>query len=190
MRSFMVRGAWCAALLVCWTAGVTWAAERGAPPPSKIFDQQLTMLENELVPLAEAMPADKYNFAPAHGEFKGVRTFGQQVSHVAAVIYMVSAAALEQPNPSETGKGENGPESLQTKDDIVKYLKDAFAYGHKAMGTLTEQNLMQMVKSAFGDSKAPRVAMAEVAVWHSFDHYGQMVVYARMNGIVPPASRR
>lgn len=190
MRSFIAKRIWAMAALGALALGVAGAAERGAPPVSKIFDQQLTSLEHEIVPLAEAMPADKYDFAPTHGEFHGVRTFGQQASHVAAVIYMVSAAALEQPNPSETGKGENGPESLQTKDDIVKYLKDAFAYGHKAMGTLTEQNLTQMVKSAFGESKAPRVAMAEIAVWHSFDHYGQMVVYARMNGIVPPASRR
>jgi hypothetical protein len=176
------------ALLAGLAARAGLAAE--APPVSQIFDQQLTSLEHELVPLAEAMPAEKYNFAPTHGEFHGVRTFAQQVSHTAAVIYLVSAAALEEKVPSEAGEGENGPASLKTKDDIVKYLKDSFAYGHKAMASLTQENLTQMVKSAFGEGKAPRVAMAEVAVWHSFDHYGQMVVYARMNGIVPPASRK
>ena len=75
------------------------------------------------------------------------------------------------------------------KDEIVKYLKDAFAYAHKANGTLTSQNLMGLVTSAFGKEKVPRLSMATVATWHSYDHYGQMVVYARMNGVIPPASR-
>jgi hypothetical protein len=157
---------------------------------SKIFDRQLTTVEHELVPLAEAMPAEKYNFAPTDGEFKGVRTFGQQVGHVAAVIYSVSASALGEKNPSENGEGENGPATLKTKDDYVKYLKSAFAYGHKAMNSLTGLNLTGLVKSAFGNEQVPRASMASEAVWHSFDHYGQMVVYARMNGIIPPASRR
>jgi len=147
------------------------------------------MLEHELVPLAEAMPADKYQFAPTHGGFKGVRTFGQQVGHVGAVMYMVSACVLGEKAPAEAGEGENGPATLKTKDDYVKYLKGAVAYSHKAMNSLTSANLTSMVKSAFGNDKVPRVNMASVVMWHSFDHYGQMAVYARMNGIVPPASR-
>ena len=178
-----------ACLLFAVCALTALGADPLPPPVSKIFDQQLTTLEREFVPLAEAMPADKYNFAPTNGEFKSVRTFGQQVSHTAAVIYMVSAAVLGETNPSEPGSNENGPASLKTRDDIVKYLKDAIAYGHKAMNSLTDRNLTEMVPSAFGSNKVPRVSMASVAVWHSFDHYGQMVVYVRMNGIIPPASR-
>jgi hypothetical protein len=136
------------------------------------------------------MPADKYNFAPTHGEFKGVCTFGDQVTHVAAVIYAVSAAASGEKNPTDMGTNENGPAAVKGKDAAVKYLKDAFAYAHKAVGSLTEKNLTEMVKSPFGPGQAPRVRMASIAVSHSFDHYGQMVVYARMNGIIPPASRR
>ncbi len=181
----------CLALFLAALCGVAaYGAESGGVPPSKILDQQLATLEREFVPLAEAMPADKYDFAPTNGEFKGVRTFGQQASHAAAVIYMVSASVLGEKNPSEPGKNENGPAHLKTKDDIVKYVKDAFAYGHKAMNSLTDQNLTGLVQSAFGDNKVSRLSMASIAVWHSFDHYGQMVVYARMNGIVPPASRQ
>ena len=172
----------CAAALV--------AAEPVTPPVSKILDSQFTALERELVSLAEAMPAEKYGFAPTQGEFTGVRTFGQQVSHTAAVIYAVAAAVLEQKNPTEMGAGENGPASLKTKDDILRYLKDSIAYGHKAMAILTDRNLTQPVPSPFGSGKASRLSMANIATWHSFDHYGQMVVYARMNGVVPPASRR
>jgi hypothetical protein len=176
--------------LLAIVAATLLAAQTAAPPPvGKIFDQQLSMIEREFVPLAEAMPADKFDFAPTAGEFKGVRTFGQQVSHTAAIIYAVSASVLEEKNPTDVGKDENGPATLKTKDDIVKYLKDAIGYGHKAMGKLTDANLTELVPSAFGSGRAPRVSMASAAIWHSFDHYGQAVVYARMNGIIPPASR-
>lgn len=176
----------CSVLFVTMTA---FGADKAAPSVAKVFDQQLTTAEKEIVSLAEAMPADKYNFAPTNGEFKGVRTFGQQVSHIATVIYEVSASVLGEKNPVDAGKNENGSASLKTKDEIVKYLKDAFAYAHKADASLTSQNLMGMVKSAFGNEMVPRVSMATITVWHSYDHYGQMVVYGRMNGVIPPASR-
>src|SRR5436309_9130249 len=166
-----------------------FAADPAAPNVGKVFDRDLTTIEREIVPLAEEMPAGKYNFAPTDGEFKGVRTFGAQMKHVAAVVYMVAASVLGEKNP-DTGGSEDGPASLKSKDEIVKYLKDSFTYAHKAMTSLTDQNLAEMVTSAFGSNKVPRVSMATVAVWHSFDHYGQAVVYARMNGIVPPASRK
>jgi hypothetical protein len=178
------------ALLFAACGLTAFGADPSTASVSKIFDGQLSRVEHEVVPLAEAMPADKYSFAPTHGEFKGVRTFGQQVGHIAAVMYAVSAAALGEKNPSEAGEGENGPANLKTKDDYVTYLKAAIAYSHKAMQSLTGENLTGMVKSAFGDGQVPRVSMATVTVWHTFDHYGQMVVYARMNGVIPPASRQ
>ena len=167
-----------------------FAADPVAPSVSKVFDQQLSMVEREFVSLVEAMPADKFGFAPTGGEFTSVRTFAQQASHVGFVNYAVSAAVLGEKNPSATGPNENGPTTLKSKDDIVNYLKASFAYAHKAMGTLTDHNLTELVQSAFGNNKTARIYMANVTLWHSFDHYGQMVVYARMNGIVPPASRQ
>jgi hypothetical protein len=181
----------CLLLLCSISAALMFAAGQPPASASKVFDSQLKMLESEFVPLAEAMPAEKYNFAPTDGEFTGVRTFAQQVSHTAAVIYIVSAALLREKNPSEAGPGENGPANLKTKDDIVKYLKDSIAYGHKAIGTLTDKNLLEQIPSPFDPkSTSSRVGTASIIAWHSFDHYGQMVVYARMNGIVPPASRK
>ena len=180
-------------ILFALAAASTMAAFAAEPQPSavaKMYDGQLKIIEQEIVSLAEAMPAEKYDFAPTGGEFKGVRTFSQQMTHVAAVMYMVSAAVLVEKNPSESGPGENGPASIKGKEAVVKYLKDAFAYAHKAMGTLTSQNETDLVPSAFGNQKTARAGMASVAVWHSFDHYGQAVVYARMNSIVPPASRQ
>lgn len=162
----------------------------GPPTVAQILDGQLKSAEREFVSLVEAMPADKFSFAPTHGAFEKVRTFGQQATHVAYVNYAVASAVLGEANPSQAGENENGPANLKSKDDIVKYVKDSFAYAHKAMATLTSANATGMVKSAFGNGEAPRLSMANVALWHTFDHYGQMVVYSRMNNVVPPASRQ
>ena len=160
------------------------------PPASagEVLDRQFGGLEREFVPAAEAMPADKYDFAPTNGEFKGVRTFAQQVKHVAAVNYMVAAALLGEKPPIDL-QSENGPDSIKTKDQIVKFLKDSCAYTHKAIATVNDKNLIEMIDGPFG-GKSSRVGLASIVTWHSFDHYGQMVEYLRMNGIIPPASRQ
>lgn len=178
------------AFLVLAALALPVAAVAQQPPTmGQIFSSQLRGPEKEMVSLLEAMPEDKFDFAPKEGEFKGVRTFAQQATHAATVLYMVSASVLEEKCPVEAGEHENGPASLKTKAEIVKYVKDAFAYGQKAMGKLTTENFTALVPSAFGSGKSPRGGMADIAIWHTFDHYGQMVVYARMCGIVPPASK-
>jgi hypothetical protein len=163
-------------------------AEAALSPMAKTMDFELTILEHDLVPLAEAMPAAQYDFAPTNGEFQGVRTFGQQVRHLAGGIYGSSAAVLGETPPVDLGQGDNGPATLKTKEEIVKYLKGAFACAHRAMTTLTEANSGEEATAAWG--KQSRLFMADLILWHSYDHYGQMVVYARMNGIIPPSSRR
>jgi hypothetical protein len=156
---------------------------------AQVMDHSVTGVEHEFVPAAEAMPEDKYSFAPANGEFKGVRTFAQQAKHVAAVNYLVGAAMLQEKPPVEPG-GESGPDSIKTKADIVKFLKDSFTYVHKAVGSINEGNSLSPIKSPFGEGMVTRVGLATLIVGHCFDHYGQMVEYLRMNGIVPPASRQ
>jgi len=155
---------------------------------SQIEDRLVSNVEGEFVPAADAMPEDKYSFAPTNGEFKGVRTFAQQVKHVAAVNYMVGAAILEEKPPVELG-GENGPDTMTSKADIMKFTKNSFAYLHKALSSITEKNETDMIKSPFGEGKVTRLGIATLVLWHNFDHYGQMVEYLRMNGIIPPASR-
>jgi DinB family protein len=167
-------------------SAVSFAAE--TPTVAKLFDGPVSAAEKEIISLVEAMPADKFNFAPTSGEFKGVRTFAAQAKHLAAVVYMVSAASLSEKPPIELG-GEDGPASVKTKEQIVEFMKGAFAYAHKAALALTPQNELQMVKSPFGQGEMARAASVDIIGWHSFDHYGQMVEYARMNGIIPPASR-
>jgi hypothetical protein len=173
--------------------GCTLALGQQAKPAehqtiAQVLDRSVTGVEGEFVPAADAMPEDKYSFAPTSGEFKGVRTFAQQVKHVAAVNYLIGAAILEEKPPVEPG-GENGPDSVKAKADIVKFLKDSFAYAHKAVNSINDGNLLSPIKSPFGENKVTRLGMATLIVGHCFDHYGQMVEYLRMNAIVPPASR-
>jgi hypothetical protein len=155
---------------------------------TQILNQTITNMEHEFIPAAEAMPEDKFGFAPTNGEFKGVRTFGQQIKHVAAVNYELGAAILEEKPPTDIGD-ESGPASITTKADILKYLDDSFVYVHKAVQTINDKNLVGTVKSPFGEGKVTRLGLATSVAWHGFDHYGQMVEYLRMNGIIPPASR-
>ena len=169
------------------------AAQANKPKDEKrsvteVLDRTVSNLEHEFVPAVEAMPEDKFGFAPTGGEFKGVRTFGEQVKHVAAVNYLLGAAIMEEKPPVDIG-GESGPASMTSKADIVKFLKASFEYVHKSIGTINEKNLVETVKSPFGEGVVSRLGLATTVAWHGFDHYGQMVEYLRMNGVVPPASR-
>src|SRR5882672_6675532 len=107
------------ALIAVLCCGYVSAAEPASPGIGKIFDRDLTSIEREIVPMAEAMPAGKFDFAPSNGEFKGVRTFGEQMKHAAAVIYLVAASVLEEKNP-DAGSGETGPASMKSKEEIVQ----------------------------------------------------------------------
>ena len=160
------------------------------PTFAGVFDRSLSGMEGEIVPAAEAMPDDKFNFAPAtsQGEFKGVRTFAQQVKHIAATNYMFGAGILGEKPPVDIGS-ENGPDSMTSKADVVKFLKDSFVYLHKAINSLSESNAMGEVQSPFGSNKITRLRLGLFAISHPWDHYGQMVEYLRMNNIIPPASR-
>lgn len=155
---------------------------------TEILDHSVSNLEEEFIPAAEAMPEDKFGFKPTDGEFKNVRTFAEQIKHVAAVNYELGAALLQEKPPTDIN-GEAGPASVTSKAEVLKYLKDSFAYVHKAIATINDANLVQRVRSPFGEGKVTRMGLAMAVSSHGYDHYGQMCVYLRMNGIVPPASR-
>ncbi len=185
--------------VAAWGQGTKSTAAVGVPPAplsqqapptiASTVDREISAVEKEFVEAAEAMPEDKFNFSPETlsipgGDYKGVRTFALQVKHVAASNYALWWALTGDKFP-ENFMGGNGPEDLKTKAEIIKFLKDSFAQGHKAAATLTTQNMLQTAEH----SKSPRLYLATFAVAHAFDHYGQMVEYLRMNGIVPPSSR-
>ena len=173
------------AMLMC--PGIA-RAQGGDNNISQVLDSDVSSIEGEFVPAADAMPEDKYGYIPTGGEFKNVRSFAAQIKHVAAVNYMVGAAILGEKPPVDTG-GESGPASMTSKADIVSFVKQSFAYAHKAVASITTANATQPVKSPFGDNQTTRLGLANVFAWHGFDHYGQMAIYLRSNGIVPPASR-
>jgi uncharacterized damage-inducible protein DinB len=191
-------------VVICLAASAMAQSKTAAPAASptpqapstvaSVVEREVSTAENEFVGAAEAMPEDKYNFAPTGlnipgSEFKGVRTFAEQVKHVAMTNYQLWGPITGDKSPFEA-KGDNGPESLKTKAEIVKYLKDSFAIGHKAAQSLTAENMMTAYPNPFGGrNPMTRLFMVTFGVAHAFDHYGQMVEYLRMNGIVPPASR-
>ena len=153
-----------------------------------MYQKQLDLVEHDLVSLAEAMPADKYDFRPAAGALEGGRTFGEQVRHAATMMYMTAAIVLEERSPFGPGAHDNGPDNVEGKAEVVEYLKGSIAYARKAMASLNEKNQLDPLRTYFGSQ--PRVAVAAGIAFHSYDHYGQMVVYARVNGITPPSSQR
>ena len=167
-------------------------AQPTAPPSptvASVVDRQVTNVEKLILDVADAMPEEKYGFSPETlklpgAEYKGVRSFGVQLKHIAASNNILWAQLTGEKLPDDY-KGGNGPEALRSKAEILKFLKDSYALGHRAAATLTEKNMVLPPEG----SKSTRLHLATFAVAHAYDHYGQMVEYLRMNGIVPPASR-
>ncbi|MGZ4965911.1 MAG: DinB family protein [Chthoniobacterales bacterium] len=172
------------------------ASPAQSPPPPALtiptaIDREITIIEKEVVEAAEAMPEDKYNFSPESlnipgSDYKGVRTFGEQVKHIAASNYLIWSPITGDKAPDTANEGK-GPDNMKAKAEIVQFLKDSFVYGHKAAATINEKNLVEPV--TLGKRQTTRLYLSTFAPAHAFDHYGQLVEYLRMNGIVPPASR-
>lgn len=140
----------------------------------------------EFISAADAMPDDKYNFAPTNGEFKGVRTFADQVRHVACANFAFFKEMEKLPPPPDCEKGE--PANIKTKADLMTYLGQSFTYGETVIGKVTSLNMLDTVEGRYAGPNT-KIGMCVTAVWHVSNHYGQVVEYLRMNGIVPPASR-
>jgi uncharacterized damage-inducible protein DinB len=160
-----------------------------SPTIASTIDDEISTVEKLITEAAEAMPEDKFNFSPAtlnlpDADYKGVRTFAVQLKHIAASNYALWSPLTGDKFP-DNFIGGDGPENLKTKAEILKFLNDSFALGHKAAATLTSENMLQSP----GNSKSLRLHLATFAVAHAYDHYGQMVEYLRMNGVKPPASR-
>jgi hypothetical protein len=161
--------------------------------PSAALDSQLGLIEHEMMGAVKAMPAEKFGFAPSatifvpgqKTEFATVRTFGQQVTHVAEANYFFYSSI----SGLKPDVDVQGIEKLTGKDDAVGALAGSFAFAHKAIATLTAANAFEVIKSP-EPGFATRFTLAGFGISHAFDHYGQMVEYLRMNGIVPPASAK
>jgi uncharacterized damage-inducible protein DinB len=169
------------------------SASPSTPPTiASSIDREISLVEKEVLEAAEAMPEDKFDFSPEKlnlpgSDYKGVRTFAQQLKHIAASNYLIWSPITGEKPPDNVNDGK-GPDNMKAKADIIQYVKDSFAFGHKAVATLTESNLVQPI---IRNNRPPttRLFLATCAPAHCFDHRGPMVAYLRMTGIVPPASR-
>ena len=183
-RSLSLLG--CCLLAAASTAASAQMKADTPPPgthvsPAASYGKLLSGMEKQFVDAAEAMPADKYSFKPSvpGGAFDGVRSFGEEVKHVAQANYYFFN------NPDTPMGGEaKAIDALKTKEEIVKALKDSFVVAHKYVDGITDENDFVMTKSG------TRGGQAAFGIAHFMDHYGQICVYLRMNGIVPPASRK
>ena len=174
------------------TAAAASPSSSTPPTIASAIDREISLVEKEVVDAAEAMPENKFDFSPeklnlAGSDYKGVRTFGEQLKHVAASNYLIWTPITGEKPPDTVNDGK-GPDNMKAKADIIKYVKDSFAFGHQAVATLNESNLVQPITRT-NRPPTTRLFLATFAAAHAFDHYGQMIEYLRMNGIVPPASR-
>ena len=180
------------AIVFAATLGAAALTAQTAPEPRTVgqtLDRDLGYAEKEFVSGVEAMPEARFTFAPTKGTFKGVRTFAQQAKHVAAVNYLVGATLLGEKPPADVGPKGDGPEAMKGKAEVVAYLKGSYVYARKALAAVTPENAVEPLKSPWQEGFTSRLELAQMLQGHTFDHYGQIVVYLRMNGIVPPASR-
>jgi uncharacterized damage-inducible protein DinB len=162
------------------------AGQERSDPMATAVAQRFAMIEQSFVSLADAMPAEQYGFKPAGGSFADVRTFGEQVKHVACGNFGFFTQVEKKEPPADCASGGSSP--AKTKAELTAYLRESFAYAHRVLATMTSANALEPVQGPYG-GPSTRLGIATLAVWHASDHYGQLVVYLRMNGIVPPASR-
>ena len=191
----MKNFALCLVLLVAAAAAPALRAQAPSTPQqpptvASVLNMYYGIVEQEVVSAAEAMPEDKYGFAPTNGEFKGVRTFAEEVKHIGFANHLFFGPLLgENIEAKSVEQNANGPAGLKTKAEIVQYLKDSFALGHKALAMITPENQVTPLAKPVFPFLSTRLGIAQIGTFHPMDHYGQMVEYLRMNGIIPPASR-
>jgi DinB superfamily len=157
--------------------------------------RNLGFAEYQFRSAAEAMPAEKYGYRPAQGDYGGVfpgygpkelRTFGEQVKHVACANFAFAAELDGKTPPPNCDTG--GPSPAKSRDELVAYLHESFKALKKSLGAITKENMFQPIEGPYAGPNT-RLGLATVCIWHVADHYGQLVLYMRLNGIVPPASR-
>jgi len=204
-RLIGIRGFLFVAALLC-SSGALWAAQAAAQRPSAAemstketvsaaFLRGIEYQEYEVRSAAEVMPEEKYSYRPAEGKFRNekpevgpgeVRTFAEQVKHVACSNFAFAAEFDGQKPPEACDKG--GPSLAKSKKELLIYLRDSFVSIRKSLSALDAKNMFDPIEGPYAGPNT-RLGLATVVIWHNADHYGQMLLYLRENGIVPPASR-
>jgi len=165
---------------------VALLAQQAPPAPSTPPANPITASEKGLysfmsgavVHAAEKMPEENYSFKPT----PDVRSFGQLVGHEADANYNFCSLAIGEPNPSK------GIEKTKTsKADLVAALKDAVAYCNKAFDKMDDTKGAE-ITTLFGSMHVARLTVFSLNTAHTDEHYGNMVTYMRLKGLVPPTS--
>jgi hypothetical protein len=149
--------------------------------------ETLEFVEGEFLGVAEAMPEEKYDFVPTTGQFDDARTFREQVKHVACVQFALFNEFEGKQPPPLCEKG--GPSSAKTKSDLIQYLQESFDYSNSVVLRLTATNSLDRVEGRYA-APTTKLGISVASIWHVTDHYGQLVEYLRMNGIVPPVTQK
>ena len=189
-----------ALLVLCYLAPAVVTQSKTAQDSASTANQQnipksiaesisatLQFAEGDFLGVAEAMPGDKYSFVPTAGKFDDVRSFGEQVKHVACAQFAFFNEFEGKRPPDDCEKGGHQP--AKTKAELIQYLKDSFDYADRVLATLNEKNALDRIEGRYAGPNT-KLGISVVAVWHITDHYGQLVEYLRMNGIVPPVTQK
>jgi uncharacterized damage-inducible protein DinB len=152
------------------------------------IERQFNKIETDILTTAQAMPESKFDFTPEslgvdNANLAGVRTFSGQIMHLATDNILIWSVITGDSVRADI-EDVNGPRNIKSKQDVIGYLKNSFEIGRRAISTLTSQNAMDMIQ--FRWRKLPRLDLAFYALTHANEHYGQMVIYLRICGLVPP----
>jgi len=155
------------------------SAQTPAPSLSKELAGTFQRAATEILDIAEVMPADKYGYKPT----PEISSFGEQLVHCAGIVQRFI-------DTSKGTKTEAAHHGAMTKPEVIALLKKTFQTAQEMMTPLTDAQLLEPVKFPFGDRTVTRATFWQGPLYQIRNHYGQLVVYLRMNGIVPPATAR
>jgi len=154
------------------------AGSAPANPLSMMARYMYGQSKTDILKSAEEMPEENYSFRPVDT----VRTFGQLIGHVADAQYEFCSAVI--------GDGKQPPgieKSKTSKADLIAALKDGFAYCDQAYKSMTDEHAADMIK--FFGHDAPKLSILNYNISHTMEHYGNIVTYLRIKGLVPPSSQ-
>lgn len=158
------------------------AAAKPAPSPSQAVLDAWNEIGRKLIAMAEDFPEDKYDFKPTPAQ----KSFAQRIIHVSGVNYYFTNPANGQKPPS----GEDAkPDQYKTKAEIVAYVKKSFADGAAAIQARGDKGMNEMVVDSYSNQQTRVGDLAYGLIEHAGEIYGQLAVYYRVAGLVPPESR-
>jgi len=171
-------------LLYCSVIAAMAASSLWAQSPAPRLAQELVATweraTSNLIDVAEVMPEEKYDFKPT----PEVRTFREQLVHVAGTVQLFIDTA------NGTKSEQQSEQATMAKADVIRLLTQKFEAGKAMIGPLTDAQMVEPVKFPFGDRMLSRYGFWMGPLQDGADHYGQLVIYLRLNGIVPPATAR